>query len=215
LSIYEYTSALNTFSELLQPGRHRLIRVLAALLALAPLALVLADAPPPAFLAAAPLALVRADARPPALLACAPDALVRADARPPAVIAFVPDALVLSDARPPALLALVPGALVLADARLPALLACAPLVIVLADARPLALLAWAPLSLLRADTARPLRRGAPRRVGLFAHPPLACNFTSWICRRAPHLQARSSPEPAAGAAPCAPVLIFQLPKLDR
>jgi len=40
-----------------------------ALLALAPDALVLADACPPALLALAPLALVWADARPPALLA--------------------------------------------------------------------------------------------------------------------------------------------------
>ena len=41
-----------------------------------------ADAGAPALLALAPLVLVLADARPPALLACAPDALVRADARP-------------------------------------------------------------------------------------------------------------------------------------
>ena len=41
-------------------------------------------------LAFAPLALVRADARPPALLASAPAALVRADARPPALLAFAP-----------------------------------------------------------------------------------------------------------------------------
>jgi len=66
--------AISTFSEpptspRLQPTRHRLICLLAALLAPAPLALVLADARPPALLACAPPALVRADARPSALLA--------------------------------------------------------------------------------------------------------------------------------------------------
>jgi len=61
------------------------------------LALVLADAPPPALLALAPDALVLADTRPPALLASAPDALVRADARPPALIALAPDALVRAE----------------------------------------------------------------------------------------------------------------------
>ena len=60
---------MRRFSELLQPVRHRLIGLLAALLA------------------PAPYALVRADARAPALLASAPDALVRADARAPALIA--------------------------------------------------------------------------------------------------------------------------------
>ena len=59
-----YTSALNTCTELLQPGRHRLIRLLAALLAFTPLTLMLTDAPPPALLACAPDALVLADARP-------------------------------------------------------------------------------------------------------------------------------------------------------
>ena len=57
--------AIRRFSELLQPVRHRLIGFLAALLAVAPYALVRADARPPALLAPAPLALVRADARPP------------------------------------------------------------------------------------------------------------------------------------------------------
>jgi hypothetical protein len=249
-----YTSALNTCTELLQPGRHRLIRLLSALLALAPDALVLADARPPALLAFDPLALVLADARPPALLALAPSVLVLADARPPALLALAPDALVLADARPPALLALAPLALVLADARPPALLALAPDALVLADARPhallasapsalvladarppailasaplalladarppallalapsalvladarppallalapdalvradaqpSALLAFAPLALVRADTGRLLLRGAPRRVGLSAHPPLAGTAASWICRR--------------------------------
>ena len=46
--------------KLLQVGRHRHVRLIAAILALAPLALVLADARPPALLAPAPLALVRA-----------------------------------------------------------------------------------------------------------------------------------------------------------
>jgi hypothetical protein len=66
-----------------------------------------------ALLALAPLALVRADARPPALLAChaALPALVRADGRPPALLALAPPALVLTEARPLALLACAPDAL--------------------------------------------------------------------------------------------------------
>ena len=44
--------------QLLQAGRHRRVRLLAALLAFAPDALVLADARPPALLAFAPSALV-------------------------------------------------------------------------------------------------------------------------------------------------------------
>ena len=64
--------------KLLQAGRHRRVRLLAALLALAPFTLVLADARPPALLASASSALVLAEARPPALLALAPSALVRA-----------------------------------------------------------------------------------------------------------------------------------------
>ena len=101
--------------ELLKAGRHRRVRLIAALLACAPFALVLADARPPALLACAPLALVLADARAPALLAKAPSALVLADARPPALLAFVPSALVLADARATALLAIAPSALVRAD----------------------------------------------------------------------------------------------------
>ena len=50
--------AISTFYELLEPVRHHLIRLLAALLACAPPALMLADDRPPALLAAAPLALV-------------------------------------------------------------------------------------------------------------------------------------------------------------
>ena len=92
--------------ELLQAGRHRRVRLLVALLA------------------CAPSALLRADARAPALLASAPDALVLADARPRALLACAPLALVLADARPPALLALAPFALVLVDVCAPALLAC-------------------------------------------------------------------------------------------
>ena len=71
-----------------------LIRLPAALLACAPLALVLADSRCPALLASAPDALVRTDARTPALLAHPPLALVRADARPTALLACVPLALV-------------------------------------------------------------------------------------------------------------------------
>ena len=84
-----------SFLELLQAGRHRVVRLLTTLLASAPLALVLADARAPALLALAPDALVRADARSPALLALAPLALVLAEARPPALLASAPSALVL------------------------------------------------------------------------------------------------------------------------
>ena len=73
----------------------------------------------------APLALVLADARPPALPACAPDALVLAEARPPELLALAPFALVRADARPSTLLVYAPLALVLADASAPALLASA------------------------------------------------------------------------------------------
>ena len=99
------------------------VRLLAALLAFSPPALVLADARAPALLAIAPFALVLADARPPALLAIAPPALMLADARPPALLAIAPSPLVRADAEPP--LAFAPPALVLADARAPALLAIA------------------------------------------------------------------------------------------
>ena len=84
--------------KLLQAGRHRRVRLIAALLALAPDALVLADARPPALLAFAPDALVLADARAPALLACVPLALVLADARAPALLASAPLALVRAQA---------------------------------------------------------------------------------------------------------------------
>ena len=90
---------------------------------------------PSALLALAPLPSVLADARPSALLALAPLPLVLADARPSAILAPAPFPLVLADARP----------LVLADARPSALLALAPLPLVLADARPSAILALAPL----------------------------------------------------------------------
>ena len=66
--------------QLLQAGRHRRVRLLAALLAFTPFALVLADARPPALLASAPDALVLADSRTPALLASVPSALVLAHA---------------------------------------------------------------------------------------------------------------------------------------
>ena len=135
-----------------------------------------------------------AKACPPALPALAPSALVLADARPPALLALVPSALVRADARPPALLALVPLAQVLADARPPALLATAPLALVRTDVRPPALLAPAPSALVRADTARLLLRGAPRRVGLPAHPPLARTpaAASFFCRRGAILSVPSS-----------------------
>ena len=55
--------------ELLETRRHRLVLVCYARLALAPDAVVLADAPPSAFLAPAPSPIVLADAPPSALLA--------------------------------------------------------------------------------------------------------------------------------------------------
>jgi hypothetical protein len=88
----------------------------------------------PALLALAPFALVLADARAPPLLASAPSTLVLADScLPPALLAWAPFALVLADARAPALLAFAPRALALAEARAPALLAFAPLALVRAD----------------------------------------------------------------------------------
>ena len=91
-----FASTMPWLLELLQAGRHQLVRVLAALLACAPDTLVRTEARAPALLASAPSALVRADARPPALLAFAPDALVRAEARAPALLASAPDPLVLA-----------------------------------------------------------------------------------------------------------------------
>ena len=58
-----FTSSMRWTRELLKAGRHRRVLLIAALLALAPDALVLADARPPALLAFAPDALVLADAR--------------------------------------------------------------------------------------------------------------------------------------------------------
>jgi hypothetical protein len=81
-----FTRSMRCPRELLQASRHRRVRLIAALLASASLALVLADARPPALFAIAPPALVLADARAPALLALAPDALVLADTRPPALL---------------------------------------------------------------------------------------------------------------------------------
>ena len=60
--------------------RARLLSLLHAILALAPDALVLADASPAAIPARAPLALVHANASAVAILARAPDALVLAEA---------------------------------------------------------------------------------------------------------------------------------------
>ena len=99
--------------------RAGLLSLLLALLALAPDALVLADASPVAILAPAPLALVLAEGgpkgRPAAILAIAPPSLVLADGPPAAILAPAPDALVLADASPVAILARAPPALVLAE----------------------------------------------------------------------------------------------------
>ena len=57
-----FTSSMRWPRELLQAGRHRSVRLLAALFALAPDALVLADARTPALLASVPSALVLAHA---------------------------------------------------------------------------------------------------------------------------------------------------------
>ena len=92
-----FTSSMRWPRELLQAGRHRCVRLLAALLAFAPDTLVRADARPPALLASVPSALVLADARAPALLAIAPSALVLADARAPALLAIASSALVRAD----------------------------------------------------------------------------------------------------------------------
>ena len=70
-----FASSMRWPRQLLQAGRHRRVCLLAALLAIAPSALVLADARAPALLAFAPDALVLADARAPALLAFAFSAL--------------------------------------------------------------------------------------------------------------------------------------------
>ena len=75
-----FTSSMRWPRELLQAGRHRRVRLLAAHLALAPDALVRVQAGAPALVAFAPSVMVLADARAPALLAFAPDALVLADA---------------------------------------------------------------------------------------------------------------------------------------
>jgi len=80
------TTAQGALPELLQPIWHRLIRLHAARLALASLALVLAQATAPAVLADAPSAVMRADAPAPAVLAGAPSAVMRADARAPTVL---------------------------------------------------------------------------------------------------------------------------------
>jgi hypothetical protein len=69
-----------------------LLGLLHAILALAPDALVLADAAPAAVLALAPPALVLAKGRPSAILALVPLPLVLADAAPAAVLTPAPDA---------------------------------------------------------------------------------------------------------------------------
>ena len=65
-----------------------------------------ADALPQALLARAPLAVVLAYLRSPAFLALALDALVGADARPQALLAPAPDAVMLAYLRSPAFLAI-------------------------------------------------------------------------------------------------------------
>jgi hypothetical protein len=119
-----------------------------AILALASLTVVLADARPAAWLALAASAIVLADDRPAALLAPASYAVVLADARPAALLALASWAVMLADARPAAWLAHVSSAVVLADARPAACVAPAFLAVVLADARPAAWLALAPLAVV-------------------------------------------------------------------
>ena len=63
--------------------------------------IVRADAAATAVLAEAPLAVMLADARAPAVLAGAPVAVMLADARAPAVLAVAPAAVMLADARAP------------------------------------------------------------------------------------------------------------------
>jgi hypothetical protein len=78
----------------------RNLSLLHEILAPAPDALMLADAPPAALLEPAPdalSALILADGRPAALLARAPDALVLADAPPLALLAPAPPALMLAE----------------------------------------------------------------------------------------------------------------------
>ena len=71
--------------------------------------------PAAALLALAPLAEVRADAHRPAFLALVSPALVQAEPRPPTVLALVPLALVMAGFQPPTLLALATDALVRAE----------------------------------------------------------------------------------------------------
>ena len=79
-------------------GSQALVRLLPAILAAAPSAVVLTDARPVAFLEPASLGVVLADTRPAALLAVAPLAVVLADARPAALLALASYAVVLADA---------------------------------------------------------------------------------------------------------------------
>jgi hypothetical protein len=118
----------------------------------------------PAGLALAPLAVVGADARASAVLAVAPAAVMLTDARAPAVLAGAPLAVMLADARAPAVLAGAPLAVMLADARAPAVLAVAPAAVMLADARAPAVLAGAPPPPHRppAPQIPPRRQPAPR-----------------------------------------------------
>ena len=94
---------VQTTLELLKIGRHGLVPVCFARLALAPDPIVLADAAPSALLARAPYPSVLADARPSALLALALSPIVLADAAPSALSALSPSPIVLTNAPPSAL----------------------------------------------------------------------------------------------------------------
>ena len=92
----------------------------------------------PAVLALAPLAVILAYARTPAVLALAPLAVMLAYARAPAVLAFAPLAVMLADASAPAVLAVAPLAvtyLYMSSHWLPAHLKAAKLVRVALRAR--------------------------------------------------------------------------------
>jgi hypothetical protein len=153
---------------------------LAAVLALASLPPVLADARAPALLALVSPPPVLADARAPALLALASLPPVLTDARAPALLAFASHPPVLAEARAPALLALASHPPVLADLRAPALLARASLPPMLADARAPALLAAVSLPPVLAE-ARPPRTPytsfAPSRARRSPSPGTPCKST--------------------------------------
>ena len=110
----------------------------AAVLARAPLPLVLAEAAPTTVMTLAPLPLVLTEAAADAVLARAPPQLVLAEAAPTAVMTLALMPLVLTEAADSAVLARVPLQLVLADAASTAVLTPAPLPLVLTEDRGLA-----------------------------------------------------------------------------